>query len=77
VMRCNYCLTVPDDLWRWCPDCGGRLSVDWEGLVGRLESFCVDWATPAEARLMTRSYRIRWSEAGMPERREPVLDGRR
>ena len=43
-MRCSRCGTVPEDLWRWCPDCGGQFTEDRVGLVGGLESFCVDWA---------------------------------
>ena len=45
-MRCSRCGTSPEDLWRWCPECGGQLIADRMRLVGAVVSFGVDWATP-------------------------------
>jgi hypothetical protein len=45
-MRCSRCGTTPEDLWRWCPECGWQLSAEGVGLAGIVEFFCVDWATP-------------------------------
>jgi hypothetical protein len=36
---CLACETVIDDLWRWCPECGGRLNSSlFEDSVGRCRS---------------------------------------
>jgi len=51
-MRCARCGTVPDAVWRWCPDCGTELVADIAvDLRAAEELYVVEWtAEPAPGR---------------------------
>jgi hypothetical protein len=53
-MVCSQCGFVPDESWRWCPDCGATLrsgEVDTVvDLVAADVGFCVDWSASGDDR---------------------------
>jgi hypothetical protein len=45
-MHCEACHAIVEPFWRWCPECGGRVTAD----SPNPDPYAVEWATEAERR---------------------------